>query len=121
MRGTKFSHMATWMNRLIFKPVGKVPPRLKALWYTVWVLFVTAVSIAAYLSIGSRMEWYKKLLAPLLTLAVFPTLLSALSAWAKSLFLNSAGDASRYFTPVPDNISERSHIRQQGAHGENQD
>lgn len=32
----------------------------------------------------------------------------------KKYFLNYAGDAARYFTPEPDNIGERSHIRQQG-------
>lgn len=56
----------------------------------------------------------KKILAPILTAFVFAFILSGIGAFAKSVFLNSAGDAARYFTPEPDNIDERIHIRQQG-------
>lgn len=114
MRDTKLSHMLTWLNRLIFTWVGKVPPRLKTIWYTVWVLFVLAMAGAFYIPHSQQATALKTVLAPVLTAVFFPSLLSLFGAFAKSVFLNSAGDAARYFTPEPDNIAERSHIRQQG-------
>jgi hypothetical protein len=114
MRGTKFSQMLTWIFHLVFSSVSKVPPRLKKLWWTIWILFVVFVAGATILSVGNNLSNIKKIIAPLAAIFIFPVLLSAVGSFIKSVFLNSAGDAARYFTPEPDNISERSNIRQQG-------
>lgn len=114
MRNTQFSQMLTWMKRLIFTWVGKTPPRLKPLWFTIWGLIVIAIISAYLISNYYKASTLEKVLAPVLTAAIFPVLLSAIGSFFKSAFLNSVGDAARYFTPEPDNIGERSRIRQQG-------
>jgi hypothetical protein len=115
MRDTGFSHMMTWMKQLVFTKVGKVPPRLKVLWYTVWSLIIAVPLLVLVKSLlADDIAPIKKILAPVLTAAIFPVILSAIVASFKSMFLNSAGDAARYFTPKPENIGERSQIRQQG-------
>jgi pimeloyl-ACP methyl ester carboxylesterase len=114
MRSTRFSNLFTWMNRLIFTWVGKVPERLKPVWYTVWGSAVLLVGIALGASFWLDIPGQYKALPPLVTAAAFPFLFSLLSSFGKRFFLNFAGDAARYFTPTPDNISERSAIRQQG-------
>ncbi|MFD0765465.1 hypothetical protein ACFQZI_11430 [Mucilaginibacter lutimaris] len=114
MRGNQFSHMVAWMHRLLFTWVAKVPPRLRSLWCTVWIMLVLSVLMTIYFTNSARIEDWKKALAPMLAAIAFPSLLALVASFARSLFLNSAGDAARYFTPVPDNIGERSCIRQQG-------
>jgi hypothetical protein len=114
MRDTAFSHMITWMKRLVFTSIKKVPPRLKGLWYTVRVLLITALILSIVIPFAIDMSAIKKILAPILTIAIVPVIFSAILASFKSVFLNSAGDAARYFTPKPENIGERSRIRQQG-------
>jgi len=114
MRDTKFSEMWTWIFRLVFISVTKVPPRLKKLWWTIWIMFLLVMAVVIFLSSKDNLSTLKRVLAPVITLFAFPFLLSAVGSFAKSVFLNSAGDAARYFTPEPDNIAERSRIRQQG-------
>jgi hypothetical protein len=114
MRGTKFSQMLTWIMRLVFTPVSKVPVRLQKIWWTIWILFAVVITVVVVLCFGNNLSTIKKLLASLAAIFIFPFLLSAVGAIIKTVFLNAAGDAARYFTPEPDNIAERSHIRQQG-------
>ncbi len=114
MRGTNFGHMAGWMHRLMFTWVKRIPAHLKKLWYTVWGALVVVGIVAIVVSWRQSWPVWKQWAAPVLSLALTPVVLSLLGTFAKSLFLNTAGDAARYFTPSPDNIAERSNIRQQG-------
>ncbi len=114
MRNTKISQMSTWFKRLVFAKRSKVPPALKSLYDTVWVLLIAAPVIAYFVSSYFSSKPLNQFLAPFITATVFPFIMSFLATTFKSVFLNYAGDAARYFTPEPDNIGERSHIRQQG-------
>lgn len=114
MRGTKFSHMGTWLTQVIFRRVGKVPEQLKKVWWTVWGIFV----LAALLSFAFTFLWDMKLLAKAITSLISASVISlawtTISSFIKTSFFNSLGDVARYLTPEPDNITERSRIRQQG-------
>jgi hypothetical protein len=114
MRGNQFGHMVTWLRRLVFTWVKKIPERLRKVWWSIWILFLIFVMSAVYLSWGNHYSTVRKIIAPLAAIAIFPFLLAMIATIVKKYFLNYAGDAARYFTPEPDNIGERSHIRQQG-------
>jgi len=115
LRGTKFGQMQTWLSQVILKPVGKVPERLKKIWWTVWGLFILIAGTSflfAHHFLAIPVAW--KAVAALFSGALFSFIGGAISSFVKSSFLNSLGDVARYMTPEPDNISGRSHIRQQG-------
>jgi hypothetical protein len=114
MRDTVFSHMTTWLYQLFAKPYANIPPRLRALWTTVlWLLIILFFAVLSTL-------WYfgfntiKSLLAAIAAIPLAIFILGIIQKYFKNLFLTTAGDAARYFTPTPSNISERNNIRQQG-------
>ncbi|OCX54259.1 hypothetical protein BEL04_08355 [Mucilaginibacter sp. PPCGB 2223] len=115
MRGTRFGQMQTWLTQVILKPVSKVPPRLKKIWWTVWGLFILFAVISflfAHHFFHLPSAW--KAVAALFGGTTLSLIGGAVSSFFKTSFLNSLGDVARYMTPEPDNIGERSHIRQQG-------
>jgi hypothetical protein len=107
MRSNQFGHMMTWIRRLVFTGIGKVPPRLKRLWWSIWGLFLVFIGIALYFSGDSHYKTLQKVLAPLVAIMVFPLLIAAVGTIVKKFFLNSAGDAARYFTPDPDKRTQQ--------------
>jgi hypothetical protein len=114
MRSNQFGHMVTWVRRLVFTGISNVPTRLKRLWWSIWVLFLVFMAVVIYFSCGGHYSALRRIIAPLAAIFIFPLLVSLAGTIAKKFILNYAGDAARYFTPDPDNIGERSHIRQQG-------
>lgn len=114
MRNSHFAQMTSWFRRLIFTSYQKIPERLRRVWLSVWaIVFVTPV-VALMVTSNTNLKGFYQALPPVLTLTLLPFLFHWIASISKSAFFNSAGDAARYFTPQPDNISERSAIRQQG-------
>jgi hypothetical protein len=114
MRNTKFDQLTTWLKQVVFKWVSNVPPRLRKIWYTIWLLILLLLAGAIFFTVDQNgASWLKKISA-FAAVGIIPLLLTFIGTSLKSSFLNSLGDVARYFTPEPDNISERSHIRQQG-------
>jgi hypothetical protein len=114
MRGTKFSHMASWLKQLVFTNLKNVPPRLHALYYTVWGAVGIIVVSAIVLFFTGKMDDVQRWAKAIGSIGIVALVLSLVGSTISSLFLNYAGDAARYFTPVPDNVEERVRIRRQG-------
>lgn len=114
MRGTKIEHMWTWLKHVFLKPLKKVPQNLHKIWWVARVGFVVAcllsIAVTFFIPIPSIFKPFIAILGG--TLISF--LIGLLTSVIKSTFLNSLGDVARYLTPEPDNIKERSNIRQQG-------
>lgn len=114
MRNTKVEHMLAWLKKLVFTRVSVVPPRLRVLFYSIWSITALVVLIVIYLFITNNISWVKTLIAAISSIALVSLLFSFVATFFKSIFLKYAGDAARYFTPVPDNVEERVKIRRQG-------
>jgi hypothetical protein len=114
MRGTNFSQMAIWLKQLVFVSISKVPKHLKRIWWTVWGIFFAACLFTFMLTFFFNIDASRKLLVAFFGGTVVSILWTSVASLIKSSFLNSLGDVARYMTPEPDNIQERSNIRQQG-------
>ena len=114
MRGTKFSQMGTWLTQVFFRWVTHVPRQLRRIWWTIWGIFLLATAISLVGTHWLRVPGWFKPIAAVLGGAFFSAIWGSIGSFIKSSFLNSLGDVARYMTPEPDNIAERSHIRQQG-------
>jgi len=114
MRGTKFSEMTTWLGQVIFRRVSGLPPRLHKIWYTVWGLILAVLLVGGYFTFSLAGKAWLKGVATLVAAGAIPYIFSFIGTFLKSSILNSLGDVTRYFTPEPDNIKERSNIRHQG-------
>ncbi|GAB2767560.1 hypothetical protein GCM10027275_07460 [Rhabdobacter roseus] len=121
MRNTSFAHLVPWVWKLITTRLSQVPPRLKPIFYTLWATLVAMVvlggviytyhaAIWAYV----EAEWPSLLGIIAVVLAVVRVLYGLVKVPFSSLVLNTAGDAARYFNPMPSNIEERSTIRREG-------
>jgi len=110
MRNTNWSHIQDWLKRIIFRLPNGVSKRLLPVFLFVWFLIVVvAVSVSWYILQHGVDEFTKKTTA-ILTGAVATIVLGVLS---KYLFYY-IGDAGRYLDPLPENISERQAIREEG-------
>lgn len=111
MRDNKFADISSWLLRLIFSKTKNIPKRLIPVWWVVWLILmvITASAILILLFVG-----VDKIKSFLSALVILPTIFSMIVLFVKSSFLNSVGDAGRYFTPSPGNVGERSKIRLQG-------
>ena len=110
MRGTSISDFTTWLIKLITTSPGKVPQRLRQVWYTVFglvFLTIAALSIIYYVDQFATIKSFY-------SIGTVAIIVGVLGNAIKTGFLNSVGDAGRYFTPTPGNVGERSNIRQQG-------
>ncbi|NUN99082.1 MAG: hypothetical protein HUU01_00550 [Saprospiraceae bacterium] len=111
MRNNSFQDILLWLLKLLFSRRKKIPKRLGLVWCTVWLLLlfsiITVVAVTQIVGVN-------KINSLLSAFVALPTLISIITLSIKSSFLNSIGDAGRYFTPSPNNIGERSRIRQQG-------
>lgn len=117
MRDTKFSHTTSWLINLVRTRYKNIPDRLKSLYITVWSIIVIGVLAAVpvyYFCKSQFVSGWTALIPTIITATILPFFLSIIGGFFKSTFLSVAGDAARYFTPKPDNIGERSRIRQQG-------
>jgi hypothetical protein len=114
MRGTNFSYMRTWLTHVFLKPVKMVPAHLHKIWWTVRVAFVLACLFSLALTFFIDIPPALKPVIAVLGGTLISFLWGLIASFFKSSFLNSLGDVARYMTPHPDNIQERSNIRQQG-------
>ena len=123
MRNTSFDHLVPWMKKLLFTARKEVPPRLKkiqtdspdspACIYCIgWVLSIgnghPSLAISGYTGYVPQVCWQWQH-------SMFPySLAGQLRKPISQIVLNTAGDAARYFNPMPSNILERSTIRREG-------
>ncbi|WP_442587224.1 hypothetical protein ACSBL2_14375 [Pedobacter sp. AW31-3R] len=113
MRGTQFKHMFIWLRKVVFRRVSQVPAHLKKLWYTIWGLMILS-ALTGYFIYPAVVHVKVNPVISAALAALFPLALPMLISTVRVNFLNYLGDVARYFTPFPDNISERSNIRRQG-------
>lgn len=117
MRNTSFQHLMPWVWKLLTGPNNDVPPRLKRLQRFIQSILVALIIIIAFILI-LRDDLSKRWPFIAASMVIVP-LLGTVLRWVfkgplSHLFLNTAGDAARYFTPMPSNIEERSNIRREG-------
>lgn len=126
MRNNTWKHLLSWSLKIATTWVARVPPRLRNVWWTVWIFLTLLAGAGVYAGI----HWKKisayfspdhadtivgggitlSVILYLLWKFVLPLVISSL----KGTILNSAGDAARYMNPKTFNIEERSTIRREG-------
>ena len=121
MRNTSYSHLVPWVWKLLSTSKKEVPPRLITLWVRVRILlaFLTAVATVAVVYRSTIQQFLSENLTITATAMALFLLLGRIVLWIvevpfSQLLLNTAGDAARYFNPMPSNIDERSTIRREG-------
>ena len=107
VRDTKLAHVVKWFIGLLFTLPGNVPPRLIFLWWVTW--FFIALSIGL-LGTGVNVTFDSWVNYGIYT----SSLISLVFAVASGFVLKYMGDAARYLTPSPENISIRQQIRTDG-------
>ncbi len=117
MDGTQLADVTWWIRNLFVRPPGRIPTRLRWVYYSFWIVLLTLLVVLGLIwwkgdsftpdGIKSTLSqgWFKTLAS-----------LGAGLVWAMltGVLKNYLGDAVRYFTPRPRNISERQKIRQSG-------
>lgn len=121
MRNTSFGHLVPWVWKLLSTPYKQIPQRLKPVLATAcaFIALAGAALLVVWLyweGITSYLKLHWALTAGVLAAAA---VLLRLLFWVvknpfSNLLLNTAGDAARYFNPMPSNIGERTAIRQEG-------
>lgn len=102
MEGNALAHTLQWVNKLLLRRPGSVPPRLRKLWWLCWALLLL---LAALLLLLGRVT-------PVGVLGVVATLLVGGAKLVADLALRDwIGDAARYFDNRPANIGVRETIR----------
>jgi hypothetical protein len=114
MRDTAFSHITKWLTHLVFITPEKVPPRQRPLYYTIWALIILLLLFPLILWFVIGIKKIQTVLAAFAAIPVLLLVLSLVQKYISGLFLATAGDAARYFTPIPSNIEQRNTIRRQG-------
>lgn len=114
MRQTNFTHMQTWLVKVVFTPYKKVPKRLRPVWMTLWGVTLACMIVVGLFTFMLPLPIWLQTVITVFGGGLFSLLIGTIGNFIKSTFLKSLGDVARYMTPVPDNIAERSHIRQQG-------
>jgi len=114
MRGTTFSHMVTWLKQVILRRFSQVPQHLKKIWLMIWITLIICILTVGLFTLLFDIPLWLKTLVALFGGGLLSAALGAIGSFIKNSFLTSLGDVARYMTPDPDNISERSNIRQQG-------
>lgn len=121
MRDTSWDHMIPWLKKLLTAPGKEVPPRLKQLRNRIWTLLIIIPIVVIVFFVFVK-PWGENNFKNLVTNVALLTMLEFIGKfifWAvrfpfSQLLLNTAGDAARYFNPMPSNIEERSTIRREG-------
>lgn len=108
MEGTQVSHLLSWLQLLIFRNPGRVPPQLRGIWW--FVVLSALLTIAAVVAFHYRGQETHGGYTAVAALAG-----SALWATAGSFVVKSVvGDAARYLHVSPPNIESRRRIREAG-------
>lgn len=105
--GTRFVHVLSWLRSLLLRRPGRVPPHLRSLWWSTWLLAVVAVG-----------SWIAYGLTSRTPSASVPFWAGALATAGLGLLqvgvTGYVGDAARYLSPRPGNIALRQRIRADG-------
>ncbi|WP_324754159.1 hypothetical protein [Roseovarius sp. Pro17] len=108
MRDTKFRHVGYWFWRLLFTPPQKNSRVYAIYWIVLIIIFGLGAGVLYAAIVTPWDKWLK--LTGLLSSGVVTTLLGGF-LWT---YVNGyVGDAARYLTPHPDNLTERAAIRRQ--------
>jgi hypothetical protein len=111
VEGTKYCHMLAWIKTLLLRLPGDVPSRLRLIWVATWILTgVFAVSAVMYYGSTTEHASSSVLNSRLAGLVASALLIPIL----QSFVLNYVGDAARYLSPTPSNISIRQRILSDG-------
>lgn len=106
VHGTKVGHLAKWLASLITRRKRDVPVHLRSLWRLSRVLVFT---ILVFVALGGSDYWIP--LGPGTPWWFVPAAFLALVQYFSISYL---GDAARYLSPTPENISIRKKIRSEG-------
>jgi hypothetical protein len=110
MRSTSFQHLMPWVWKLLTDPISNVPERLKQLRQFVWVVIIISLAIIIGLVVLFSLKGEALKSLPFIAAVMIAVpFLSKFFMWllkgpVSSLILTTAGDAARYFTPMPSNI-----------------
>ncbi|WP_010336684.1 hypothetical protein [Sphingobium yanoikuyae] len=111
MRGNTIKSTVEWILGLFFRSPSSVPTGLRAVWLAGLVFLTAAIGlfIAATLPKDLAQALFDK--PTLLILGIVSTLSGLFAArWLAPV----AGDAARYFSPIPDNVEARQKIMRAG-------
>ncbi len=121
MRNTSFGHLIPWVWKLLSTPYKQIPERLRHLLIFAWgsIELVLGIILVLWffwdeLARSLRYSWPMVAAALAALIIVLRLLFWVIKNPFSTLLLNTAGDAARYFTPMPSNIEERSAIRREG-------
>ncbi|MCX2484627.1 hypothetical protein [Pedobacter sp. MR2016-24] len=114
MRGTTFGNMSAWLKQVVFVKVSRVPRHLQKIWWTIWGIFVLGIALSLLVAQSFDLSAIQKALIAFFGGSIVSFVIGFVTAFLKNSFLNSLGDVARYMTPEPNNIKDRSEIRQQG-------
>jgi hypothetical protein len=111
IEGTRYAHIVSWLKELLWRSPRNVPPRLQPIWYLSWLLIVLFALTSAGLLVPSHylpqlFSGEGRLTTWIVSALLLPTL--------QFFVLAYVGDAARYLSPTPSNISIRRKVRADG-------
>ena len=106
VHGTNVSHLARWLASLIIRRKRNVPAHLRGIWR---ISRLTTIAIIVFLGLGGYELWM-----PVKTGSPRWLIVAALLAMIQYVSIRYLGDAARYLSPTPENISTRKKIRSEG-------
>lgn len=108
MRGTKFSHVTSWLKRILVRSPFQIPKRIRWIWFVVFALILLFIAVIATGIIHfETLKLYSK--------TTIGVIIAYLFSNAMALYgLRYLGDAARYTNADPENIQERQEIRSNG-------
>lgn len=106
MDGTKLWHLWPWLRGILLRSRRSVPDQLKTVWEISWLL---VVGIGILYVLRLQADDSSKT-----TYSLSSLVLSAVFLLFQGFAINYLGDAARYLSPLPSNISVRHKIRSEG-------
>lgn len=110
VQGTTLSHIISWLSSLLLRWPWHIPRHLMPLWTISWILAIgVIVSLLFGVFSGNSANGGNGLMP-----FTISGVIAAAWAFVQSIIINSLGDAARYLSPHPKNISLRQAIRSDG-------
>jgi hypothetical protein len=110
MRDSKWGHITGWLKRLLFTTPGKIPQRLRKVYFTLWILLLAVAAVYTWFVIQRGFKETAAIVSGITGLAI----IGIITRWLSATILSSLGDAGRYMSATPDNIGQRQNIRKEG-------
>lgn len=110
VEGTTFSHLFSWLKDLMFRKKKDIPPALRTIWITLWILTISIIVLTLSGGFAYVQGWYET--QPMYGAANI-SLLVVLGI-LQAFLIHYAGDAARYLSSSPKNIKLRQRIRKEG-------